>query len=128
MARGKKTGGRNFPKGKSGNPTGRPKLPQEIKDLKKLTAQEFITRITKFLYLTKDELKAGINSGQIDVLDLCIRNALIKCAEKGDYWTLDKMMERLIGKAREGSPDDSREQLKELIEAIKNAAAKDIRP
>jgi hypothetical protein len=124
VAYGKKTGGKNFQKGEkwNGNPNGRPPLPAAVKELRKLTTKEFIERINKYLYLSKDKLRDGIGSGKIEVLDLVIRNSLIKCIEKGDYYMFDKMMERLIGKPKEEGGQEVSEQLKQLVEAMQSAA------
>ena len=112
--------GNKYPPPKS---NGRPPLPPEIKEIRKLTTKEFIERINKYLYLSKDQLKAGISKGNIEVLDLCIRASLVKCIEKGDYYMLDKMMERLIGKPREaGGGEDADERLNKLIESMDAAA------
>jgi len=130
VATGRKTGGRDFKKGKNwnGNRNGRPPLPAAIKELRKLTTKELVERINKYLYLSKRELKDGITRDDIEVLDLCIRSSLVKCIEKGDYWMLDKMLERLIGKPKDESGEEVSEQLKQLVEAMTNAARQNIQP
>jgi len=98
MAKGKKTGGRNFVKGSSGNLKGRKPLSEEAKQYQRLTREEFIKRVNNYLHMSKEQIRQGIANEKTEVLDLFIRNSLIKGIEKGDYYMLDKMLERIIGK------------------------------
>lgn len=99
MAKGKKTGGRNFEKGNVPVGNGRPRLPDEIKQIRKLTTAEFIERFNKYLYMDRDEIRALAEKRSVEVIDLCILNSLIRCIKDGDYATLDKMMDRIIERA-----------------------------
>jgi len=52
--------GKRFPKGVSGNPAGRPSVPVELKESKRLTAQLFQDSLNKLATMTHDELVAFI--------------------------------------------------------------------
>ena len=49
-----------FVKGKSGNPYGRPVLPEDIKGIKKLTAESFVRMTNFLLYQPTDYLEAVV--------------------------------------------------------------------
>mgnify|MGYP000960459449 CR=1 FL=1 len=100
MAKGFKTGGRDFVKGKPGGP-GRGHLSPEAKQFRKLTADEFIKRVNKYFFMTKTQLLRGLGSKKITTLDLYIRNSIVKGLDKGDYYTLDCMLNRIIGRPSE---------------------------
>jgi multidrug efflux pump subunit AcrB len=101
MAKNKKTGGRNFPSGKSGNPNGRPPLTKEAKELRKLTADEFIKRVNKYLHMTAAQIKTEMDNPKATVLDMYIGNTLAIGLKRGDYNTLDNILNRIIGKLKE---------------------------
>lgn len=132
MAIGKKTGGKDFVKGNVPKSPGRPPLSPEAKKLRKLTTEEFVKRVNKYLHMSKNKLRAGITNGNIQVLDLCIRSSLVKCIEKGDYSTLEKMLDRIIGKVamklehtgKDGEPieiSDAREKLLSRFNSLASA-------
>jgi BMFP domain-containing protein YqiC len=64
-------------KGESGNPSGRPKLPEEAKELRKLTAEQITTVFSKYLGMTMSEMSA-VRREELSLLELWI----IKAAEK----------------------------------------------
>lgn len=82
------------------NRKGRAKLPPEVKALRELTTNEFVTRVTKYMLMTQSQLKDLLveKGNQIDMLDTCILKALQGCVSKGDYGTLDRILDRIIGR------------------------------
>ena len=101
MAKGFKTGGRDFVKGKPGGP-GRGHLSPEAKQFRKLTADEFIKRVNKYFFLTEQQiLQLQKEKKTPDLLDLYIRNSILNGLKKGDYHTLDCMLNRIIGRPSE---------------------------
>jgi hypothetical protein len=100
MAKGKKTGGRNFTKGGPGGP-GRTPLTKEAKQLKEMTTDEFTKRVNKYLLMSRQQLIKGIGSKKMPMIDLYIRNSLVRGSDKGDYYTLDCMLNRIIGRPKE---------------------------
>lgn len=97
MARGKKTGGKNFePGNKVGK--GRPPIPEDIKQARKLNQNEFERVANKFLYLTRDELKAALAQPTTTTIELMLGSIIAQAVQKGDHMRLEFMLNRLIGK------------------------------
>jgi hypothetical protein len=76
MATGKKTGGRNFPKGKSGNPAGRQKLPAEVKIIRKLTADAFIDMVEVLAYANQASIDALLIDTEAPHINRIVAQAL----------------------------------------------------
>lgn len=98
MAQGKKTGGRDFEPGHPGI-GGRPALTEEQKQFKKLTTEEYIDLLSKYMHLNVGDLEQ-IRDTQKDltILESYILNCFIVGSKKGDYKTLELMLNRVIGK------------------------------
>lgn len=101
MAKGKKTGGRDFKKGESGNPNGRPHEKPEVRALKRLTKSRFEDVAHRYINSTVDELQDKFRDPSTPALDLILIKVLIDAANKGDIGKLNFFLERLIGKITE---------------------------
>lgn len=97
MAKGKKTGGRPFEKGQSGNPSGRPKETEQDKIVKKLTKETFNDLCEKMMTCTKDELADIIASSVPYEVELFIRH-MLALGESPDWHSYEKYLSRRIGK------------------------------
>lgn len=85
-----------FKPGQSGNPAGRPReAPAALKNYTKKAISETVCRMLK---LTLNELTILVHKDDTNALDLIVANVIKRCILKGDYWALDKMLERVIGK------------------------------
>jgi hypothetical protein len=99
MAKGKKTGGRNF---EPGDPrAGRPALPGDIKAARKLTAVELQRVLTDFLHLTPQQLMERISSGDATMLEGLIGSIMQKGIQDGSYAHLNFLFERTVGKVKD---------------------------
>jgi len=76
-----------YEKGKSGNPHGRPKLPDELKKAKSLSQKEFTKILTTELY----------ESGSLEKM---VRK-LIEMACEGNLGAVSLVLDRVIGKVQE---------------------------
>ena len=94
----KKTGGRDFKPGQSGNPSGRPGLPAEVKEAKKLNRVEVEAAIAKYVRATKQEIEAVHMNPLSTAADQVICSVLLKAIEHGDEKRLDFILNRTIGK------------------------------
>lgn len=123
MAKGKKTGGKNFQKGKSGNPGGRPALPDDLKAARKWCYEDMIRTIIEVGDITPADFKV------MSKMDIHYRKrAIIAAYRKCDYRAIKDYEDRVFGKAKENiglrDETDYSEQLKQLNEItdrVKNA-------
>lgn len=102
MARdGTYTGGRKWVKGQPPmNPNGRPVLPPEVKQIIVNSRESVAKLYWQCVNLTKEELAARIKE-KCSVFEEGILRAIIKDMEKGNIVTLEKLMDRAIGKPKE---------------------------
>lgn len=98
MAKGKKTGGRDFKPGQSGNLNGGPGLPKDIRDARKLGQVELERTINRLIYLTGSELAALIAEPLTPMFDKIIAQILQQAADKGDQARLEFVLARTLGK------------------------------
>lgn len=98
MATGKKTGGRDFQPGTSGNSNGRPKTPSDVKALVSLNNTEFVRLCTEFLYMSEEDLRKVAADPKEIVLKKMISNILKVAIETGDHKRLEFFLDRLVGK------------------------------
>ncbi len=93
--------GRLWKKGESGNPDGRPKIPDDIKIARKLTAVEF-ERICGVLFsMSKRQLKDLIEDDNTPVLTALIATILEKGITESSRNELNYFIERFLGKVPE---------------------------
>lgn len=97
----KNGGGRDFVKGQSGNPNGRPKLPEDIKAASKLTRASLEAIINKYMGMDKDQLGDVVKAKGTPVIELMIASIIHKALVHGDQQRLDFMLNRLIGRVKE---------------------------
>jgi hypothetical protein len=126
MAKGRKTGGTDWGKGQSGNPKGRKKLPEEIKEIRKLTAERIIETFSKYLGMTQSEM-LELDKRNLSLLEVWMLKAAELGIKTGNYFILDKILDRVIGKASMGikvegedKSVEARERLEEIINILKS--------
>ncbi len=90
-----------FKKGRSGNPGGQPKLPDDIKEARKFNQIELERSCNRLLYLTRDELKAVMACPSTQMLDLIVSSIIGQAMQKGDQQRLEWIAMRLIGRVTE---------------------------
>jgi hypothetical protein len=98
MAKGKKTGGKDF---KPGHGVGRPTSPPEIKAAAKLSMDEARAKLTEYLKLSMPELEAAMKDRTKEAMDLWIIRIVLLGIKNGDHIRLNFMFDRLIGKVTE---------------------------
>lgn len=98
MARGKKTGGRNFQPGVSGNPAGGPGLPQDLRDARKMTAAEVTRILTELIDMSPEAYAAFKPRTMLESIVLSLMN---KAIEEGCTARLNLLFDRIIGKVKE---------------------------
>lgn len=90
--------GRRFKKGESGNPKGRPPMPEGLKQLKKLTKDEFQVLINKYWSLSVAELEELCkDTTSMTAMDACLAQAVYNMAKNGSLGNLNLLLDRTIG-------------------------------
>lgn len=102
MAKGKKTGGRDFKKGNSGGP-GRPALTEIEKAARNASRREIAELYQRFKGLTPDEATKLLAAKKTTLLERAFLVSLLRMGdpEDGDLTELHRMYDRLLGKSRQ---------------------------
>src|SRR4051794_6724754 len=90
-----------FKPGKSGNPGGRPKLDPDVKKLRELTKEQFKELATILLHGTQEDLQHLLDKPDTSMLTQWLARVAMVGSERGDYSTLDNLLNRLIGKVKD---------------------------
>jgi hypothetical protein len=105
MAKGFKTGGKDWEPGQSGNPLGRRPLPAAYKKIQKLSPHYVRMVISRLARMTKDELyeflQSSDGSSGPNMLEMMIGAIAVKAAADGDHSKLNFLLDRTIGKVVE---------------------------
>jgi len=90
--------GNRFKKGESGNPNGRPAIPQDVRHMKKLTVEEFQKIIMRFLWLPVEDVdKINANRKSL-VIDALMASIITRAINEGCIQRMGFLMDRLLGK------------------------------
>jgi hypothetical protein len=126
MAKGRKTGGADWAKGRSGNIEGRPKLANEIKQIRKFTIEQIIETFSKYLGMTESEM-LKLEKKDLSLLEVWLLKAAEVGIKTGNYFILDKILDRVIGKTFMGiriesdnKTAEAGERLEEILNILKS--------
>ena len=97
MAKGLKTGGKNFVKGQPGGP-GRTALPPDLKEARALRTIEFEQIIYKYLDCSLDQLQERIKDKSTPAKELIVIKMLELGLKNGDLPRVNFLLERTIGR------------------------------
>jgi hypothetical protein len=99
MAKGKKTGGKDFV---PGDPRmGRKRVPEELKGMRALSKAEATAALSDVLKLTTQELDELLESKTATMMQLCAARIVKVAFEQGDQQRLNFMLDRLIGRVKD---------------------------
>lgn len=84
--------------GQSGNPSGKPKIPEALRGIASLTQLETTKLISKYARMTREELEKAVREKNASVLELYIIAVFSKGIENGDPVRLSFLLDRAIGK------------------------------
>jgi hypothetical protein len=87
--------------GQSGNPDGRPAVPEDIKRIRKLTNDEIKEVGSLLLNGKQSELQAMVDSDETPILKKWMANVSIQGLKTGDMTRLDALLNRLVGKVKD---------------------------
>lgn len=99
MARGKKTGGRDYRPGHASPGPGRPRVPDDIKLARAYIGTDFEKIIHKYFYLSKRETEESLKTA--GMLERVMARMLIEAERYGDPRRLEFFLDRIIGKPKE---------------------------
>ena len=99
--KGLKTGGRDFPKGKSANPGGLPRTSPQIKALAQYTREILREKLYAVHLLTEDELNARMKDTKTPGSEKAIISILIHAIKYGDQNRFGALLERVLGKVKD---------------------------
>jgi len=103
LAKGKKTGGRDFAKG-GHQPANRgrpPSLPIDLKMANDLTKTKLRGILNKYLWMAHDEINLIIETKSAPMIELVVAQIIVKAAVQGDSFRLNFILERMVGKVKE---------------------------
>lgn len=100
MAYGKKTGGKDFIPGQPGGP-GRPHLPQEIREGRKLNQIRVSEVLNKFIDMPLEDVIRFVQDKTNPAMEVLVGSILVHGIKHGDQNRLNFLLDRLIGRVKE---------------------------
>lgn len=126
MAKSKTT----FKPGQSGNPNGRPKLPEDIRKASQLTNEEFIRLANRFFAMSRAEIQETLQDPKATLLELIVGGIAARAAKDNDHTRATFLLDRTIGKVAEtikhGLDKSLHLQLIEAMEQQKRIEGSDV--
>lgn len=101
MAKGFKSGGKDFEKGKSANPGGLPRVSPKIKELSAYARALLIQKYHEVHTLTEEELYARMKDPKVQGAEKAIVSIMIHAIKYGDQNRFGALVERVCGKVKE---------------------------
>ena len=89
---------KQFKKGQTGNPNGRPPLNPAMKALRKLTIEAYREVIELVMMGNLSELQKIVKDPNSTALQVGIARAFYNAIQKGDYAIIERIAERIVGK------------------------------
>lgn len=112
-----------FKPGQSGNPLGRPKLPESLSFIREMTVDEIKRTLAKYMRMTRAELQVAIQDAATPAFDLMVASGIAQGIKTGDYSKISFLLDRTIGKpgpAGEYEEDElSKLSTAELVQLVK---------
>lgn len=122
-------------KGQSGNPSGRPKLPEHLKAIKAFSAEEIARMISRYGRMTLEDLEEVKDDADATILDRIFAKMFCDTFEKGSYATLTFLLDRCVGKVPDvvySEPDSAEKEelrkmpIQELLQLVRKAIPEDL--
>lgn len=107
--------------GESGNPSGRPRIPEELRAIQPLT-RPIVTRIiSKYGHMNREQLEIAFADPSTSAMDLAIIGVFMKCIQHGDPSRLTFLLDQSIGKVPNTVENDDELRARAELEALSEA-------
>jgi hypothetical protein len=90
-----------FKPGQSGNPKGRPALPEDLRQAKALNKVELTRELNALIHMTKPELEAVLESPESTMIRRMAARVIQESDSAGDEKRLGFLLDRLVGKVKD---------------------------
>ncbi len=111
-----------FTKGMSGNPHGKPPLPDHLKKIPLVTGMEVHALISKYMRMTPADMALELQSKTLTILDTMILGIIQKVIDDKDHFRLEMLLNRTAGRVKEApvvTPEATHENdLKEKLNLL----------
>lgn len=97
MARGKKTGGKDYSPGNPGGP-GRPVMSPEQREMRKLTRTQINDILNRYFWATPTEIELAKEDPALSIGERGVISILKLAVETGDQSRIEWIFQRLVGK------------------------------
>jgi len=103
---------KKFKKGHPGNPKGRPKIPDDLKRIRKKYSKEVIQgMIAKCLDISVSKLEDILKNKENKIIDHLIGRVVLMGIVHGDHTRLNFILDRLIGKVTDKLEFEGKEEI-----------------
>jgi hypothetical protein len=99
MAKGKKTGGRNFEPGDNTRQS-QPRIASVFKDARALNKFEFERILNKYIYMGASEIGNAILNPDLPMVELIVGKVLVESYKYGDIKRFEFILDRILGKPK----------------------------
>lgn len=102
-------------KGKSGNPNGRPKLSQEIKESRLFNKIEVESLLNRYMKMPISDLLKIAEDQSIPAIESVIAKVVALAAQQGDHLRFNFLLDRMIGKVKDQVEHTGKVTLEQLV-------------
>jgi hypothetical protein len=96
---GQNGGGKDFVKGQPAGP-GRPKLPEEVKLVKRMTHIHIAELAADVIAGNVESLKSIVKDPNSTAIKVAYATCVLKAIQKGDVFSLNAVLDRIVGKVK----------------------------